>query len=171
MLKNKLNTLKTVILASAFTTATLLAGCVSDVASNFFESPTVSLTSITPKSTSGEQLAFDVGLKVYNPNAVPLPISTISSDIALNGLSLISASGTAENAIPANGSEDITLSASVGSSQIQQLVSSINSADVSYDLNGKVGISGTNVTLPVQQSGTVNAVDLATKLIRASLSQ
>ncbi len=170
MLKNK-------ILIVTMLIGTALSGCVSggmgsmvgSVAKSMFATPTVSLTSLVPKSSANGQMAFDVGLKVHNPNPVPLPISSVQSKIALNGLSLLSANGVANTSIPANGSGDITLSANIGAKQVQQLITTIRSPNINYDLSGNVGLMGNSMTLPIRHSGQVNAVNLATQLLRSQL--
>ncbi len=166
MLKNRIMIVMMLI-------GSLISGCVGDmagsVAKSMFAAPTVSVTSLVPKSSANGQVAFDVGLKVNNPNPVPLPISSINSQIALNGLSLLSASGVANKTIPANGSGDVTLSANVGAKQIQQLVTTIRSPNITYDLSGNVGLMGNSMTLPIRHRGQVNAVNLATQLLRSQL--
>lgn len=147
----------------------VLSGCLSNNNGAFFQTPSVSLTSLTPKNSPNGTLAFDIGLQIHNPNALPLPINDISSQIALNGLSLLSAKGSSSQAIPANGSGNIMLSTSLSTTQIQQLVNTLNSPNIHYDMTGDIGLLGNIARLPFQQSGSVNAVNLAQILIRSQL--
>lgn len=145
----------------------LLSACNS--ASSLFQTPSVSLTSLTPKTMHNDQLTFDIGLQVYNPNALPLPINDINSQIALNGLSLLSATGSSSQAIPANGSGKMTLSANMNTEQIRQFFRTLNSSTVSYNMTGDMGLLGNITRLPFQQSGTVNTTNLAQQLIHSQL--
>lgn len=151
---------------------TMLAGCVSGSNGQpFFQAPTVSLVSLTPKSVSRGAMALDIGLTVHNPNGLPLPIDDMRSQIALNGLSLLSVQGVMNQAVPANGTGQMTLSTEINFNEIRQLAKTLNSTEVSYALSGDVGIAGLGnvVRLPFNQRGKVDAVQLASQLLKIRL--
>ncbi len=150
-----------------------LTGCVSSSGGSLWDiqKPSVSLISLTPKKVSRGELAFDVGLLVKNPNALPLPIKTVSSELALNGIYFLSTSGTSKKAIPANASGKMTLSTTVGLDKVKSLAKTLRGRDIQYDLSGDVGVGvlGQTVDFPFHQGGKVNAAQLAKKLIKISL--
>lgn len=164
--------MKKIIIRLLMATTLLLSGCVGGSGSSpIFQTPQIKLLSLTPKSINNGQIAFDVGLAIQNPNGIALPINDVNSQIALNGLSLLSARGTADKMIPANGSGQMTLSTSVGLDKIQQLVRTLNGGNISYQMSGDVGVAGMGnfLRLPFNQSGQVNAVELTQTLLKSQL--
>lgn len=166
--------MKKIFISLSLLFTVLLTACVGNGtggAFSMFQAPKVSLLSLTPKTVNNGKLAFDIGLNVQNPNALPLPINDVNSNIALNGLSLLSAKGASETMIPANGSGNITLSTAVSLDKIQQLAQTLKGGNINYQLNGDVGVTGTGnlIRLPFNQSGSVNAAELAQTLIKSQL--
>lgn len=151
----------------------LLTGCASDGSSALFQKPSVSLASLTPKNYNNGELAFDIGLLINNPNVLPLPISDVNSQISLNGINFLSASGKAKQAIPANGTGKMTLSTSVSLDKIKNLVKTFRGTEMQYKMAGDIGVNalGSNMRLPFQQGGKINAAELTQKLIKSSLGR
>ncbi len=151
--------------------SSLMLGCVSDGGDALFQKPSVYLVSLTPKKVNQSELAFDLGLLIKNPNMLPLPINNISSQLALNGINFLSASGTAKKAIPANSSGKMTLSTTVSLDKVKRLARTFRSNEIQYDLTGDVGVGalGQNMNVPFRQNGKVNATQLVKKLIKASM--
>lgn len=150
-----------VLLLSLFS----LSGCLAtDGSNNFYATPEVSITSIVPKSYDGNNISFDIGLAVKNPNLIPLPIDNISSNIKLNSIHLLSTNSAVSQSIPANGTGQITVNANTDVASIQKLLQSLRSTTVDYQVNGQVGIANFT-TLPFNQTGKIDTIELASKLL------
>lgn len=162
--------MKKILITLSLFCSLLLSGCLgSGGGLPTFQSPQVSLLSLTPKSIQNGEIAFDIGLNIQNPNGIPLPINDVNSQIALNGLSLLSAKGVSNAMIPANGNGNMTLSTSVSLNKVQQLLKTLQGGNINYSMRGDVGVAGTGdfIRLPFSQNGAVNMMELTKMLLQS----
>ncbi|MGS2724344.1 LEA type 2 family protein [Porticoccus sp. GXU_MW_L64] len=90
----------------------LLTGCASLTPG--FQNPEVNLVAVAPVSSSSllEQ-RFKVGLRVLNPNSVPLPVKGLSYSLKLNGYKVVSGATGDIPELPAYGDVRLDLEAGV----------------------------------------------------------
>lgn len=144
---------------------TFVTGCLStDGSGNFYTTPEVSVQTIVPKGFDGNQVNFDIGLLVKNPNLIPLPIESISSNVKLNNIGLLNASSQLSQTIPANGTGQITVNARTDISSIRKLLQSVRSSTLDYQVDGKIGVANFTA-LPFSQQGKIDTVEIVSKLI------
>jgi len=73
------------------------------------EAPSISLAGLRVVEMKGFETAFEVDLRVLNPNNVPLDIQGVACDLALNGRHLAKGVADPRKEIPAYGSEMVTV--------------------------------------------------------------
>lgn len=77
------------------------------------EQPTVSLSSIKVLPSESLKPKFEIGLKIVNPNAIPLSFKGLSYSMAIEGFKVINGVSQGLPTIPANGEETVYINAIV----------------------------------------------------------
>ena len=120
----------------------MLTGCAST--GNLVSAPEVSLRNVevTDIDLSGQTfvLAFDVS----NPNPFPLPVSSISYGVDLDGYRFAAGSTTAAIMVPASGATDFAISVEVNlmrtAPQLLFIVRDSMKRDIPYELSGEFSL-------------------------------
>lgn len=86
--------------------ALLLAGCATMAG---IEPPGISLAGLRLVEVKGLETAFEVDLRVLNPNKTPLNVQGVECDLTLNDRHLAKGVANPGKAIPAYGSEIVTV--------------------------------------------------------------
>lgn len=128
-----------------------------------FENPSLQVTSISLLPSEGVQLNFDVGLKVSNPNKVPLNVLGLAYDLRLDGYKVLEGVGNDVPEIPAYGSAEFHITASTNLMQSFKLFSELLNNPKSvldYALNTKLDLGSTWLpALRLKDSGEINLTD------------
>lgn len=110
----------------------ILAGCA--VLQNALEKPDLSVTSINLQPIKGMEATFNIGLRVSNPNAVPLPLAGMAYTLNLEGFEVIKGVANDLSTISAYSEKEFTVSASTNLLQSIRLLSKyINAPKGSLD--------------------------------------
>ncbi len=122
-----------------------------------WEDPTVTVTSFQAVPSDGMAPAFDVGLRILNPNASDLELEGIVYTISIEGKELIKGVGKDFPVIEGYSQEDIQISASVQLIAGLRLVSDLmkNQGDsLAYEFKAKLDLKGIYPTIYVTETGT-----------------
>lgn len=130
----------------------------SSCATLHLEKPYVSLVNFSPRPINGFEAAFDITLKVKNPNSVALPLSGMTYEIALNGESLLKGATGNLPTIPAYGEDEIQLSISTSLlSAPKILLSLLNkpSTDIRYQFKSRLDLKGMLPSFNIVEEGVL----------------
>ncbi|MGB5165395.1 MAG: LEA type 2 family protein [Woeseiaceae bacterium] len=149
-------TAQTLILAL---TATLLSACAG--MGPGYETPTVSVQSFRPVDSGGGNglPAFEIGLRVINPNLEPLELAGVSYTISLNGQEVIKGVGNDLPVIAGYGEGSFTLTASFNLMAGIRLFRSLMDEDsdsLDYSIDGKLDPGSFKRKIRISDSGTVS---------------
>lgn len=146
--------MKTTVLAWAL--MLLLAGCAGMRPG--YETPTVTVSSFRSLPSDGGMPAFEIGLRVINPNREPLELVGASYTISLDGRDLIKGVANDLPAIEGYGEGDFTLTATAnllaGARFVTDLLRS-GKDSVRYELEAKLDVGGLRPTIRVRDSGEI----------------
>ena len=139
-----------------------LTGCAS--LQNAFQTPSVSLVSVTPLQASGFEQQFEVGLRVTNPNPKALKLVGINCALELEGVKVLKGVVSDVPGIAAYSDELVTMTVSIGLLEglkfLQQFMSN-NSNELGYKLMANLDTGLPFIgSLPVVESGVINLSDL-----------
>lgn len=107
--------------------------------------PQVSLVEFTPRPITGFEAIFDIKLKVLNPNAVALPLSGMTYEIALNGEPLFRGASADLPTIKAYGEEYIQVSVSTSLLSAPKIILNLankSTRDIHYQFKSKLDLKG-----------------------------
>ena len=124
-----------------------------------YEEPTVVLTSFHAVPAEGAMPAFEVGLRIINPNREPLNLQGVVYSISLQGHELVKGVGKGYPPIEGYSEGDITLNASANLLKgIQFVTGMANSQDkqLEYKFEAKLDVGGFLPSLKVSETGTFN---------------
>lgn len=126
-----------------------------------YETPTVSVQSFRPiDAGSGNGLpAFEIGLRVINPNLEPLEIAGVSYTISLNGQDVIKGVGNDLPVIEGYGEGSFTLTASFDLMAGIRLFRSLMDEDsdrLDYSIDGKLDPGAFKRKIRISDSGTIS---------------
>lgn len=141
------------VLLIIFSSALLTSGC----ATLNIEEPRIALTRLAPaQSGSSFGTLFEIDIKITNPNGIALPIRGMSYSLGINGAELLYGTSNQVPAIPAYGSETITLQVEANLLSAPKLFLALNKASrIEYALKTKIDLSGPLPTLNLVESGTL----------------
>ncbi len=145
---------------------TLMFGCAGT--GKYKKSPRVTLADIQIHEIKTLETAFQIELRILNPNETPLDVSGIESDLKIDGKDFASGVGGDHHVIPAYGSAivPVTVYASV-LDMVSNVVSFVQDSGsqtgpikpLRYEISGHVRLGGKNVmkrTLPFQTKGELS---------------
>ena len=144
--------------ALLFVTAALLSGCAGMGAG--YETPTVSVQSFRPiPSGSGGGLpAFEIRLRVINPNLEPLQLAGVSYTISLDGQEIIKGVGNELPVIAGYGEGSFTLTAGINVMAGIQLFRSLMNKDsdrFDYAFEAKLDPGAFRRKIRIRDSGSI----------------
>ncbi len=120
--------------------------------------PTLGIDAVQVRSVSFTDVALDVKLTVHNPNAVPLPVGSVSYAVSVAGSPLVSGDGRAVASVPARGSAAVALPVRMSLAGAGRAASQLVSGSGAVD----VGVKGTatfgNVPIPIDFAAKVPAL-------------
>jgi LEA14-like dessication related protein len=128
-----------------------------------YEQPTVTLSSFKALPSEGMVPAFEVGLRVINPNTTPLDLVGVVYTISLQGHELVKGVGNDLPVIEGYGEGELLLTASANLlAGIQFIGDMMNSTDESleYEFNAKLDLSGFYPSINVRETGSISLNEL-----------
>jgi len=139
------------------TSCLLLVACAS--MDPDYEEPTVVLTSFHAIPSAGAMPAFEVGLRIINPNPEPLKLEGVVYSISLQGHELVKGVGKSYPPIEGYSEGDITLSANANLLKGIQFIASMannQQRQLEYEFEAKLDVGGFLPSLKVSETGTFN---------------
>ncbi len=132
----------------------MLAACAT--MSPNYEQPTVSLSSFRALPSEGMTPAFEIGLRIINPNASPLALAGVVYTISIEGHELVKGVGKDFPVIEGYSQADITLTASANLlAGILFLGDMMHATEESldYDFKARLDLQGLYPSIRVSESG------------------
>ena len=142
---------------AALVVVLLLSACAS--LSPSYEQPTVTLSSFKALPSEGMVPAFEVGLRIINPNATPLNLVGVVYTISLRGHELVKGVGNDLPVIEGYGEGELTLTASANLlSGIRFLGDMMNtdSEMLDYEFRAKLDLAGLYPSINIRESGSID---------------
>jgi LEA14-like dessication related protein len=124
-----------------------------------FQTPSVTVSSFKTVPSSGIVPAFEIGLRVTNPNPQALKLDGIAYTISLEGTNLVNGVTNELPTIPAYGQGDVSLSASAdllaGARVVGELLRS-GKRDVDYAFEARLDLAGLLPAVRVRDAGQIS---------------
>jgi hypothetical protein len=121
-----------------------------------YEQPTVNLSSFRALPSEGMTPAFEIGLRIINPNPSPLALEGVVYTISIEGHELVKGVGKDFPVIDGYSQGDITLTASAnllsGIRFIGDMMHAANDS-LAYDFEAKLDLQGMYPSIRVSESG------------------
>lgn len=118
--------------------------------------PRFAVDGISVRSASLTAVAFDVRLRLSNPNPFPLPAGRIDYSLAVNGVGVARAAGAALVSVPAGASAEVRLPVTLDVLSAGRAAAELaRGAEVQVDLGGTAEIAG--MPFPLQLRARVPA--------------
>jgi hypothetical protein len=137
--------------------ALLLTGCA--VMSPDYEEPTVTLSSFRAIPSEGMVPAFEIGLRIINPNSSDLNLEGVVYTISLEGRELVKGVGKDFPVIEGYSEGEIRLTASAnllaGIRFVGDMMQSRNES-VEYEFEAKLDLGGLYPSIKVRETGQIN---------------
>jgi LEA14-like dessication related protein len=129
--------------STLFLTLSLLTACASS--GDIIRAPNVSLRNVEVTDLDFSRQTFLLGFGVTNPNPFPLPVSTVSYGVELDGYQFASGSTNGTFTVPASGDAGFAISVELDllktAPQLLYLVRDSLKRDIPYELNGQFGLN------------------------------
>ncbi len=122
-----------------------------------YEEPTVIITSFHTLPSEGAIPAFEIGLRIINPNPAPINLEGVVYSVSLKGYELVKGVGKDYPQIEGYSEGDITLSASANLIEgIRFLANMVQNQDeaLQYEFEARLDVGGFFPSLRVSQTGT-----------------
>jgi LEA14-like dessication related protein len=122
-----------------------------------YEQPTVTLSSFRALPSEGMTPAFEIGLRVINPNPDPLELQGVVYTIAVEGHELVKGVGRDFPAVEGYSQADLLLTGSANLlAGIRFIGDMMNKQDQSlnYDFEAKLDLKGLYPSIRVNESGS-----------------
>jgi len=124
-----------------------------------YEEPTVMVTSFRSLSSDDMAPAFEIGLRIINPNPTELALDGIVYTVSLQGAEVIKGVGRDFPVIPGYSQQDVTLTANVqllaGLRLFAGLVRSKPDA-IEYEFEAKLDLAGFYPSIYVSETGQLD---------------
>ena len=138
-------------------TALLLPAC-ANLSPNY-EQPTVTLSSFKAIPSEGMVPAFEVGLRIINPNTTSLNLEGVVYTISLQGYELVKGVGRDFPVIEGYSEAELKLTASAnllaGIRFIGDMINASNEA-LEYEFKAKLDLSGLYPSIKIRETGLFN---------------
>ena len=124
-----------------------------------YETPTVTVSSFKTLPGEGAMPAFEIGLRVINPNRDALELAGVSYTISLAGHEIIKGVGNELPVIEGYGEGEFTLTASANLFAGIRLVTDLMRADrdsFDYELEAKLDLGGLRPSIRVKDAGEIS---------------
>jgi len=137
-----MNALTLVKTASALLVGFVLASCASTA--NLVSAPGVSLSDVEVTQLDFKSQTFLLGFDVTNPNPFPLPVTSVSYGVELDGQRFATGKTQGSFVVPAHGDGEFAISVRLdllkSSPQLLYAVRDAARGDVPYALKGSLGV-------------------------------
>jgi LEA14-like dessication related protein len=134
--------LKLVRLASVLLVTVVLSACAGT--SSLVSAPGVSLSDVEITELDFKSQTFLLGFDVTNPNPFPLPVTSVSYGVDLDGHRFATGKTQGNFVVPANGDGEFAISVRLdllrSSPQLLYTVRDAAMGDVTYALEGSLGV-------------------------------
>lgn len=134
--------------------ALIMTACAS--MSPNYEQPTVSLSSFRALPSEGMTPAFEIGLRIINPNPAPLALEGVVYTISIEGHELVKGVGKDFPVIEGYSQGDITLTASAnllaGILFLGDMMHAVEDS-LDYDFKARLDLQGFHPSIRVSESG------------------
>ena len=141
----------------ALALATILGACAT--MSPDYEEPTVTLSSFKAIPSEGMVPAFEIGLRILNPNSQALNLDGIVYTVSLQGYELIKGVGKDFPVIEGYSEGEVKLTATAnllaGIRFFGDMMQS-NGGPVEYEFKAKLDLGGLYPSIKVRESGEIN---------------
>ena len=137
--------------------AALLQACATT--GPVFETPSVTVTSFRPLPSQGLLPRFEIGLRVVNPNRVPLALVGMAYSVSLEGQEIIEGVSNELPTIEAYGEGEVTFTAVPNLMGGMRLITDLMSrprAGVDYVLEAKLDIGALAPPIRVRDEGRIS---------------
>ena len=136
----------------------IVSGCAS--IRHGYEKPVVTITSFKAIPTGNLIPQFEIGLRIVNPNRLPLKLKGISYTIAIEGHKIMTGVSNQLPSIEAYGEDNVVLKASVGLfssiSFITNLIGSKKKDKISYSLEAKLDTGTLQPLIRITKKGELS---------------
>jgi hypothetical protein len=137
--------------------AALLSSCAT--LSPGYEEPTVTLSSFRALPSEGMVPAFEIGLRIINPNSQPLNLEGIVYTVSLEGYELVKGVGKDFPAIEGYSEGEVKLTASAnllaGIRFVGDMMQS-GEESLEYEFKAKLDLGGLYPSIKVREAGEIN---------------
>lgn len=124
-----------------------------------YEEPTVTLSSFRALPSEGMIPAFEIGLRILNPNSQDLNLEGIVYTISLNGYELVKGVGKDFPVIEGYTESDVKLTASAnllaGMRFVQNMMQS-QGGSFDYEFKAKLDLGGLYPSIKIRETGDIN---------------
>jgi len=124
-----------------------------------YETPTVTLSSFRALPSEGMTPAFEIGLRIINPNPTPLELQGVVYTIEIEGHELVKGVGKGFPVIDAYSQGDITLTGSAnllaGIRFIGDMMQSPGE-ELDYEFEARLDLGGLHPSIRVREKGAFN---------------
>lgn len=139
--------------------ACALSACAT-MPNSLFSTPSVELNNVQVVGLGFKSQTFLLSFDVANPNPFPLPVSSISYGVKLDGLRFASGETASEFTVPADGDAQFAIKVDLNLLQTApQLLSIVRAGvrqDIPYELEGRLGVDiPLTPTVRYRNSGTI----------------
>jgi LEA14-like dessication related protein len=124
-----------------------------------YDEPEVSITSFRAVPSSEAALAFEIGLRIVNPNSEPLKLQGVAYTVSLEGHKLITGVGKDLPVVGGYSEETFTLQASASMFQAIRLFGDLMSgpkASLKYIVETKLDVGTFRPAIRVKDSGEIS---------------
>lgn len=160
---------RNVLAAVAATTFFALAGCAST--GDLVDMPSVDLRNVEATELGFSGQTFLLAFDVENPNPFPLPVSTISYGVELDGYRFAAGSTTGGFTVPASGQAQFAISVELDllktAPPLLYIVKDSLKREIPYELSGEFGLD-IPMTDPLQfrTSGAVQLSEISRQALK-----
>ncbi|MBW2192369.1 MAG: LEA type 2 family protein [Deltaproteobacteria bacterium] len=150
-------------------TLTLLAGCAGF--GKRLEAPEVSLAHITIQESKGFETTYQIDLRVFNTNEIPLEVKGVDCELEINGRKFAKGVSPTETTVPAYGTE--LLQVEVYSSMLEMVSSFLNMVrevqskqappNIEYKITGRLRLGSGKMlpgSFPFKYEGELNLQEI-----------
>lgn len=124
-----------------------------------YEQPTVTLSSFKAIPSEGMVPAFEVGLRIINPNTTPLNLAGVVYTISLQGHELVKGVGRGFPVVEGYSESELKLTASANLlAGIRFIGDLMNSPDetLEYEFKAKLDLAGLYPSINIRETGVIN---------------
>ena len=134
-----------------------LSACNSNMIQQFVDTPQVKNVQLKSFSAKENSVVFEVDL--FNPNAFPLPLSGLSGDMHLNGLSIGSLDASSDKSLAANSTQTVLVPMKLDTNALLEAAKSVfTKRKAEYSFNG--GVKTSVGKIPFSKSGDLSVQEI-----------